>query len=322
MIKRFFLITQLSLIYALVACSQHTGKKNIEAFYLGHSLSDKLPEMVWGLAKKSANTTFGYGYQRINGTPLRNQWNQLLKDTHPEYLDYTDSVMLKTFDSTIVDAGAHLYRFFDKQNGLASGRYTHLVMTESVPRYYGEGWGNIEDTYRYTDSFYNYAKKFNPDIKPYLYEVWHCINSGTPKGCDHEKNNHLFRERLDVDLPMWESVVDKFNSTNPRQKMKLIPVGQALAHLYDAIERREVPGIQSMRSLFTDDIHVNDTLRYFNTCVHYAVLFERSPVGLSNELFHLNGYPFIKLNKAMAEKLQRIAWQAVKKYQSKKNRIS
>lgn len=315
--KQSVLIVPLALAFFLTACAQNVQKNNVKAFYLGHSLSDGIPELVWGLTRNSATENFDYGYQRINGTPLRNQWNQMLRTTHMDYLDLTDKEMLKTFDSTIVDEGSHKYRFFDNKNGLPSGQYTDLVMTESVPRYYGEGWGNIEDTYRYVDSFYNYARKFNPDIKPYLYEVWHCINSGTPAGCAHEKATKPFRERLTFDLAMWESVVDKFNSKNPSQKMQLIPVGQALGNLYDAIERKKVPGINSMRDFFTDDIHVNDTLRYFNACVHYAVLFDRSPIGLTNEPKRLNGEPFVIISKEMAGILQSIAWESVQKYRGK-----
>jgi len=313
--RRILFVVQICFFISLAACSQ-TGKKNVKAFYLGHSLSDGIPELLWGLTREDATGNFDYGYQRINGTPLRNQWNQMRRKNHMDYLDHTDKEMLKTFDSTIIDEGAHLYRFFDQEKGLPSGEYTHLVMTESVPRYIAEGWGNIEDTYRYVDSFYTYARQFNRAIKPYLYEVWHCINSGTPEGCDHEKATIPFRERLTSDLAMWESVVNKFNSKHPLQKMQLIPVGQALGHLYDAIERKELPGIQSMRDLFTDAIHVNDTLRYFNACVHYAVLFERSPVGLTNAPKRLTGEPFVTINKEMATRLQTIAWESVQRYRS------
>lgn len=318
--KRFLLVTQLILSCVLLASSQTNQKKTINAFYLGHSLSDGVPEMVWGLALKSSNTSFDYGYQRINGTPLRNQWNQMLRQSKSPYLDFTDKEMLKVFDSTIVDEGANLYRFFDDKNGLASGKYSHLVLTESVPRSYEKGWGNIENTYRYVDSFYNYAKRFNPDVKPYLYEVWHCINSGTPEGCSDDKNPLTFRERLKKDLAMWESVIHKFNSKKPRQKIQLIPVGQGLGNLYDVIEKGGLPGVKSLKEFFTDEIHVNDTLRYFNACIHYATLFEQSPVGLTNQLNHIWGSPFVTLNPDLARRLQEIAWQTVQQYNATQKR--
>ncbi len=324
--KRILLITQLFFLFSLIACGQKktaeqkpAEKKEVTAFYLGHSLSDGIPELLWGLTRDVPNVFYDYGYQRINGTPLRHQWNQLLRNTNPEYMDFTDKEMLKVFDSTIVWEDAHMYRFFNEKNGLPSGKYSHLVMTESVPRYIAEGWGNIEDTYRYVDSFYNYAKKYNPNVKPYLYEVWHCIKSGTPTGCDHDKDAKPFRERLTADLPMWESVLQQFNSKNPTEKLQLIPVGQAIGNLSDAIDRKEIPGIQSIKELFTDDIHVNDTLRYFNACVHYATLYEQSPEGLANEPNKLNGESFVKLPKDMAALLQKIAWESVKKYKTTRN---
>ena len=307
------------LLLIAAACSQLAQEKvAVNAFYLGHSLSDGVPEMVWGLAKGTDLTSFDYGYQRINGTPLRHQWNQFLLQTNAGYMDHTDREMAKVFDPAVVDRGAHLYHFFDDHDGLPSGDYTHLVMTESIPRYYGEGWGNIEDTYRYVDSFYNYARQFNPDVKPYLYEVWHCINSGKPTACPHDKDASPFPERLKDDLPMWESVVERFNSKDPQQPLQLIPVGQGLGRLSDAIDRGEVPGVGSIREMFTDDIHVNDTLRYFSACIHYATLFERSPIGLTDELHHLDGRPFVKLTGNIAMKLQQIAWETVTEYRSRR----
>lgn len=71
--------------------------------------------------------------------------------------------------------------------------------------------------------------------------------------------------------------------------------------------------------MFADDIHVNDTLRYFAACIHYAVLFEKSPVGLPGELQHLDGRPFVKLSNEMALILQRLARQTVVDYQTTKH---
>lgn len=301
-------------ILSLIACEAPKSPEKIRAFYLGHSLSDGVPELIHGLSEKDAATDFEYGYQRINGSPLRHQFNQMQEVSHPAYMDETDHKMLEVFDSVTVDPGANLLPFFDEARGLPAGGYTHLVMTESVPRYKAEGWGNIEDTYRYTDSLYQFAVRWNPDIKPYLYEVWHCINSGTPTGCEHDKDSKPFRERLTDDLPMWQEVVTRFNQKNPRQKMQLIPVGQALGNLSDAIDRKEVPGIASIKDFFTDDIHVNDTLRYFSACVHYATIFDRSPVGLTNEPNRLSGVPFVTLSEDLAKKLQTVAWETVENY--------
>ncbi|MBX3256553.1 MAG: right-handed parallel beta-helix repeat-containing protein [Chitinophagaceae bacterium] len=307
----------LSLFFTLPVTAQQGPANDIRAFYIGHSLSDGIPEMIRGLTQKERTVTFEYRYQKINGSPLRHQWNQWLNTTHKDYLDHVDKEMLKVFDPVVNNPELNIYSFFDKTYGLPTGQYTHLVLTESVPRYYAEGWGNIEDTYRYTDSFYRYAQQYNPDVKPYLYEVWHCINSGTPTGCPYDKDSKPFRQRLAADLPMWEEVVTRFNAKNPRQKMTLIPVGQAIGNLYDAIERKEVPGIHSIKELFTDDIHINDTLRYLSACVHYATLFERSPVGLTHEVNRLGGEPFVRLSKDLSLLLQKIAWETVQTYTAK-----
>jgi hypothetical protein len=46
--------------------------------------------------------------------------------------------------------------------------------------------------------------------------------------CNSNIFPHSFNSRRSFDLAMRESVVDKFNSKKPQQKMQLIPVGQAL----------------------------------------------------------------------------------------------
>lgn len=316
--KHIVLLAKIFLLHHLLACAQHGQDKNIRAFYIGHSLSDGIPEMIRGLTQKESDTKFEYGYQKINGSPLRHQWNQMLNVKHKDYLDHVDKEMLKVFDSVVTNPGINRYAFFNDAQGLPSGQYSHLVFTESVPRYIAPGWGNIEDTYRYVDSFYNYALRYNPDVKPYLYEVWHCVNSGTPTGCPYDKDSKPFRQRLTEDLPMWEEVIARFNKKNPREKMKLIPVGQAIGTLYDAIERKEVPGVNSIKDLFTDDIHINDTLRYLAACMHYATLFGRSPVGLTNEVRKAGGEQYVKLNKDLALLLQKIAWETLQKYTASK----
>lgn len=315
--NNFKLIICALFLWVAQACAQSKQATTINAFYIGHSLSDGVPDMVWGLTQGEEVVQFDFGYQRINGSPLRHQWNQMLSLRHPGWLDQLDKEMLKVFDTAVAHPGAHIYTFYDETNGLPSGQYSHLVLTESVPRYPGSAWGNIEDTYRYVDSFYRYASRYDPDIKPYLYEVWHCIQSGTPTGCDYDRNAKPFRERLTEDLPMWEEVVDRFNRKRPRQPMQLIPVGQAIGNLSDAIDRGEMPGVGSIRDLFTDDIHVNDTVRYLSACVHYATLFERSPVGLTGELNRPWGEPYVMLDGSMALLLQRIAWETVEKYRGR-----
>ena len=62
--------------------------------------------------------------------------------------------------------------------------------------------------------------------------------------------------------------------------MRLVPVGQALARLDDAIRRGDAAGLTDIRALFRDDIHLNDLGAYFSAMVQYATLYGRDPRGL------------------------------------------
>lgn len=284
-------ILTLAVILVSLAYCQAQSK----TFYIGHSLSDQIGEMVKSMTESTQGATFKLGYQSIPGAPLRWQWDRK-KDKDFNNLD------------------PFLYGFYDENNGLASGKYDQLVLTESVPRQSQNEWG-ISETYRYTDSFYVYAKKFNPDIKIYFYEVWHCIKSGTPTACDYDINSNPWRQRLEDDLPMWESVVTYLNNKfNPSEPVCLIPVGQALARLSDEINAGTVPGLTDIFQLFSDDIHLSDQGKYFVACVHYAVLHKKSPLGLPHQLKDIWGRNFNAPTAAQAKRFQEIAWAAVLNY--------
>lgn len=266
----------------------------INSFYVGHSLSDQIPDMVKSLATDHPDVSFDWRYQSIPGAPLRWQWER--KDAQ----DYNPSP-------------PHIFSFYHAEQGLPSAQYDVLILTESVPRNWGP-WG-IEETYEYADSFYVYATQFKPDLRIYIYEVWHCLQSGTPTGCDYDTDSNPWRQRLTDDLPMWESAVDYLNDKfEPINPVCLIPAGQGLAKLYDEILLGTIPGISSMEDLFVDDIHLSDVGKYFVACIHFAMLFNKSPVGLTNQLQVWWGGDFSPPTPALAFRFQEIAWETVTEY--------
>lgn len=268
--------------------------QEVKAFYVGHSLSDQIPDMVKSLANDHVDASFNWVYQSIPGAPLRWQWNR--KDAN----DY-------------IPNPPHYYSFYDENGGLPKGDFDILVLTEAVPRY-----GDlINETYEFSDSFFVYSKLFNPQIKVYLYEDWHCILSGTPTQCDYDVDSNPWRERIDDDLPMWESVVDTLNSRfNPTNPVCLIPAAQGLAHVYDSIYAGVMPGLTSINEIFSDNIHLNDIGKYFVACVHFSTIFETSPVGLTNQLQVWWGGDFEAPSPELALKFQEIAWEVSTEYQN------
>ncbi|MEZ5059221.1 MAG: T9SS type A sorting domain-containing protein [Saprospiraceae bacterium] len=270
-----------------------SGKaQEVKAFYVGHSLSDQIPDMVKSLADDHQNANFDWVYQSIPGAPLRWQWQRKREDDYEPNPPY-------------------YYGFYDQDGGLPVGDFDVLVLTESVPRY-----GNlIEETYEYADSFFVYAKLYNPEIEVYLYEDWHCILSGTPTQCDYDVDSNPWRQRLEDDLPMWESVVDTLNNRfNPSDPVCLIPAAQGLAHVYDSIYAGAMPGLTSIEDIFSDNIHLNDVGKYFIACVHFSTIFGTSPVGLTNQLQVWWGGDFDPPSPDLALKFQEIAWKVSNEY--------
>ena len=268
--------------------------QNVKGFYVGHSLSDQIPDMVKSLADDHLGVDFDWAYQSIPGSPLRWQWER------KEANDY-------------VPNPPFYYGFYDEEGGLPVGDFDILVLTEAVPRY-GE---LIEETYEYADSFFVYSNFYNPQIKVYLYEDWHCILSGTPTQCDYDVDSNPWRQRIEDDLPMWESVVDTLNNRfNPSNPVCLIPAAQGLAQVYDSIYAGVMPGLTTIEDIFSDNIHLNDVGKYFVACVHFSTIFETSPVGLTNQLQVWWGGDFDAPSSALALKFQEIAWNVSTEYQN------
>lgn len=281
------------LIHWLLLTSTLLPAQNKKVFYIGHSLSDQIPEMVKSLADAHPNVKMnGWAYQSIPGSPLRYNWDAKKRN------DYTP-------------IPPHIQPFYHPQNGLANGQFEVLVLTESVPRFPSI----IQETYAYADSFYTYAQKHRPNTRVYLYEDWHCLLSGTPTGCAWDINSNPWRQRLADDLPMWEGVVDYLNNKfKPASPVCLIPGGQALAILHDSIQAGKVPGLKNIHELFSDDIHLTDPGKYFMACVHFSTLFGISPEGLPHQLYSMWGGAFKAPTPAQAAAFQRIAWQAATRY--------
>ena len=113
----------------------------LKAFYIGHSLSDQIAEMVQSLTDDTEDVYFDWRYQSIPGSPLIYHWERMAAD------DYTAHP-------------PHIYPFYDPTNGLPAGDFDVLVMVDSVPRQSEGEWG-IAMTYTYSGLFLDYAVLHN-----------------------------------------------------------------------------------------------------------------------------------------------------------------
>lgn len=258
----------------------HMLMDGIAAFYLGHSLvSPVLPQMMGQLLQEPVE------YQIINGAPLEVNWK----------------------DSSQAEGR-------DGRAWLKDHPVDVLVMTERIPLAGTVQWHGSAG---YARQWADLAAQANPDVRPFLYESWHSLNSGTGAEVLYDDNGDIpWRKRLGDDLALWQSVADEANRDLPegRQPIRLIPVGQAFGRLEDAAQAGHVPGISAARDLFSDDIHPNERGFYFVAMVHYATITGKSPVGLSVQLRDPWGKSYQAPTADQARVLQEIAWQTVQDF--------
>ncbi len=254
---------------------------SVNPYYVGHSLINlNVPAMVNSLANDAGKTS-DYAYQIGNGANLWWQWDTLLGNEQG----------------------------IPWQTALPTGDFDAMIVTEAVPLLGHLQWSK---TYDYADSFLMAASAYRPDLRFFVYETWHCTETGTPAGCDWDNNDHLlWRPRLAADFPLWTGIMDSLKSRHPAAAVWMIPAGQAFGMLTDSIVAGTVPGISDFKQLFSDDIHLTDVGNYFVACVMYACLFRESPQGRTNQTFSEWGSPYNPPSPALALKMQQIAWKTV-----------
>lgn len=229
-------------------------------YHLGHSLVGRdMPAMLAQFGGHAYASQLGWG------TPLQTHWND--GDALPGY-----------------ELHAEGRPAIPARQALTTEPFDVLVMTEMV---------EIRDALRYFDSprwvaeWAALARQGNPEIRVYLYETWH--NLDDPDG---------WLERIDADLEThWLGrVIAPAEVSGSSGEIFLIPGGQAMAAVARAAEAGELPGLSSREDLFArtedgglDTIHINDLGAYVVALTHWAVIWQRSPIGLPHQLRRADG---------------------------------
>ncbi|SNS83985.1 Por secretion system C-terminal sorting domain-containing protein [Ekhidna lutea] len=273
------------LLVPFLSFSQHN------TYYIGHSgfgWDLIVGEMVNDLAADAGINTYDYGFQFIGGTCLANQWY-----SHASPQGGTDS---------------HVE--------LSSGEYDILVLAEQIPiqevllgsQFCHE---NVITSYQSVDEFYDLAIEANASTQVYLMEFHNEINltSANPYD-DWIELNAAMR-------PLWEQVADSVSEINNGRNIRIVPVAAAFQAMVDSVNAGVFPGITDWLDLFDPNdapeatIHPTEMTYYLAACVHFATLFEQSPVGLTNETFAAAGWQFDPPTTAQAAMMQSIAWEIV-----------
>lgn len=201
---------------------------------------------------------------------------------------------------------------------LPTGTYEALVLTEAVPLLNHTTWSN---TYKAASDFLGYARRNRSDIRFYIYETWHCINTGrndtvipaiAPRRCWYDNDDGLlWQPRLVADHPKWVKIVDSVKTLQAYPNAFLVPAGTAFSNLALEISAGRVPGIRSFRELFEDDIHLTRLGNWFVANVMFATLRGRSPEGLARTVDDEYGNRLLDVPQDLAAKLQQVAWSTV-----------
>lgn len=194
----------------------------------------------------------------------------------------------------------------DARARLVQGPVDVLILTEAQP---------IAEHVKFSATAENVAKfaglayETNPDTRVYLYETWPSLNSGAD-----------WHAQIARELPLWQEVAAQA-STMTGHEIKLIPAGQAMAQLAEAISKGAVPEITDIREMFADDIHLSGKGLYFVAVVQAAVINGASPEGLPAKLGRSWASRDAVITDAQALAFQKVAWAAVSGYQPPQARI-
>ena len=258
----------------------------MRVFHLGHSLVGRdMPAMLAQLAGAGHRYESQLGW----GTSLKHHW-----EPGEEIAGFADE-------------NDHP-RFRPAREAVASGDYDAIILTEMVEirdaiKHHQSG--------RYLARWAALARDANRETRVYLYETWHRLDDAEG-----------WLTRLDRDLDRyWKGTLLAADITRnaPARPVYLIPAGQVMARFVREVEAQDGSGaVRSRDDLFqrredgsTDPIHLGDMGAYLVALTHYAVLYQKSPLGLPRQLHRADGTPAQAPDETTARLMQRIVWEVV-----------
>lgn len=217
----------------------------------GHSLTDPMGQALPRLVRAAGGAGDRIALSTIPGAPMDWRWNNR---THPP----------------------------DAREDIAG--FDVMVQTERVSLSGTRPWHNSDDeALRWArHGWENGAGGQGAEVL--LYASWVTLDTGP--GFDTHGDADLalpWRARLDREFAAWEEIMDHVNANRPEgaAQMRMIPATLVMAAVYDAIERGNAPeGLDDIRQLFTDDIHLTPLGAWLVALTHYAVIYARDPRGL------------------------------------------
>jgi hypothetical protein len=168
------------------------------------------------------------------------------------------------------------------------------------------------------ENFVKLGLEHNPNLRITVQKFWMTFDDGSLWGTGKKvgpidrdsKTMAQLHEAHDSYFKSMDDHVRELNAKYGKGKavVFVVPVGQAVLELRNLIIQGKAPGIAKQSDLFTDPIgHPRDHVKALNTYCHYAVIYGRSPIGLSMPAAIAKLPEAEKLNAL----LQKLAWDAV-----------
>jgi hypothetical protein len=140
------------------------------------------------------------------------------------------------------------------------------------------------------ENFVKFGLEHNPNMRFLVQITWggaDIDNQDFPTGVfakvDREKTPDQLKQLYARNIKAAEAQADAINQKygGGKKVLLLVPSAQALVALRTRIANQEVAGLTKQGELFNDAMsHPSAPLEALNTYLHYAVLYDRNPVGL------------------------------------------
>lgn len=245
---------------AMVAGEPQGEHREVTVYFVGHSLiGEAIPEMLVAIGVEN-DVRISYASQLIDGGTLMRNWEEAETSRHFGNVDES-------------------LRSMSAQEALESGSFDTVVLTEAV---------NLDDSLRWSASeefaanFYRAAIRGASNCRLFFYETWH--HHDADRSIDIFPSNRSWREQLSDDLDKWEHIVDGAQS-QVETPIHIVPGGQLMAALIDAVEAEEAPAAFTSREVFfSDNVHLSPLGAYAISLVMFKALTGVDPVEVPSEL--------------------------------------
>ena len=287
--KKMLLILSLSIItfsYTQSLPPKQAYPLTVKQIHSGHSLTDPLFHPWPGQYKNLVAITLNgiwdnIGKSTIPGSPLMWRWGH-------ENGEEGQAVLVPSARHDIAD-------------------WELLVITEGVPINPVAINDSKEYLSRYVNNAWNNGDNGN-GAPTLLWTTWTNIDD----------SDGPWRQALNDHELLWEELMDHANANLPSgaTPVYIIPGHRMMMRLYDDIQLNLVPGINEIGDLFVDTIHLNDLGAYAMAMIHYACVYNESPVGITNVLWPDHLIPDHTIpTPAFASYIQNMVWEIVTNYE-------